>query len=193
MKTFISGMNIAAGTLEHSAHSPACTTPIFFTMGPGLPSFPTDIRPSVAVVTCNVSVYRQEDFYTLAETGEEPAGMLLTPNQKGIYDRWTGRWKRTLVNAPQPLRKVQDSSLVFDRTPVPEVFARLEELYGIPIQYDKAALDHCCITIRLGKESYFSLLQAVCRSIGATWEVIDGNVVVTARACQERSGGGSER
>jgi len=156
-------------------------------------SFPADIRPSVTVVTGNVSVYGQEDFYSLAETGVEPAGMLLTPNQKGIYDRWTGRWKRTLVHAPQPLQEGQDSSLVFDATPVREVFARLEELYGIPIQYDKAGLAHCRLTLRLGRESYFSRLQAICRSIGGTWEVIDGNVVVTAPACQDRSGGGSER
>jgi hypothetical protein len=156
-------------------------------------SFPLDIRPSVAVLTGRVSVYRQEDFSGPAGAGPEPTGMLLTPNQEGIYDRSTGQWTRTLVKAPQPLEKNPDTSLAFEGTPVQEVFARLEELYGIPIQYDQDELAHCCVTIRLGKESYYGHLRAICRSIGGTYEVIDGNVVVTAPGCQGRSGGGSDR
>ncbi|HET6252681.1 MAG TPA: FecR family protein [Puia sp.] len=157
-------------------------------------SFPADVRTTVTVVMGKVSVYRQEDFAQQAGGRNEPAGIVLTPNQEADCDRGEDRLHKTLAEAPVALGekvdggKVEgrtgDTALSFQRAPISQVFAQLQELYGIPIQFDKEALDSCYLTAMMDKGSYYEKLDIVCKAIGGAYEVIDGNIVVTALGCQ---------
>jgi transmembrane sensor len=147
-------------------------------------SISTDVRTTVTDVTGKVTVYRQEDFVTPAAESGEPAGIILTPNQEVVYDRGEDRLHKTLAAMPAPLGDKGDSMLVFKGTPIRRVFGQLQELYGIPIQFDEEALDSCCLTATMGNGSFYDKLNLICKAIGGSYEVIDGNIVVTSPGCK---------
>jgi len=147
-------------------------------------SFPGDVRTIVTDVTGEVSVYRQEDFHSPSAEKGAPAGMILTPNQEAVYDRGEDRLHRTLAEMPAPLGEKQDSLLVYQRTPLRQVFGQLQELYGIPIRFDAEALDSCLLTLTVANKSFYEKLDLICKAIGGAYEVIDGNIVVTAAGCK---------
>ncbi|HEV3414617.1 MAG TPA: FecR family protein [Puia sp.] len=146
-------------------------------------SIPSDSWTTITMVTGKVSVYRQEDFYAHSPVGHAPEGMILTPNQEGVYDQGEDRLHRTLVGTPEQLGVQQDTSLCFEARPVREVFGRLQEMYGIPIQYDEEAAG-CPVTVTLGDESFYDKLNIICKAIRGSYEVIDGNIVVTMPGCK---------
>jgi transmembrane sensor len=147
-------------------------------------SFPGDDRTIVADMKGEVSVYRQEDFYSRAGSRNEPVGIILTPNQEVVYDRGEDRLRKTLAEKPAPLGEKQDSLLVYRRTPIRQVFGQLQELYGIPIRFDGEALDSCLLTVTMANKSFYEQLNLICKAIGGSYEEIDGNIVVTAVGCK---------
>jgi ferric-dicitrate binding protein FerR (iron transport regulator) len=146
-------------------------------------SFPGDVRTIVTDVTGAVSVYRREDFSMRSAGRNAPAGIILTPNQEVVYDRGEDRLHKTLAEMPAPLGKRQDSLLVFQRTPLRQVLGRLQELYGIPIRFDGEAMDTCLLTVTMANKSFYEKLDIICKAIGGAYEVMDGNIVVTAAGC----------
>ncbi|HEY4064937.1 MAG TPA: FecR family protein [Puia sp.] len=163
-------------------------------------AWPTDGRTTVTVRTGKVSVYREDDFYANASGANEPGGIILTPNQQIVYNREEAdhRLNKTLADDPRPLeedtrpatapgqtgRQGSAESMVFDATPVVQVFRRLQQLYGIPIMYDEETLSSCSLSATMGKESFYEKLNVICKAINASYEVIDGNVVITAPGCK---------
>ena len=117
-------------------------------------SNPSDPTTVVIVRTGKVSVYGQDDYYTLSSHGKEPGGIILTPNQEIVYDRQDRRLKKILADKPERLPETADSSLVFNGTPVSTVFRRLQVLYGIPILYDEEAVSSCSLSATMGNESF---------------------------------------
>lgn len=147
-------------------------------------SNPSDPTTVVIVRTGKVSVYGQDDYYTLSSHGKEPGGIILTPNQEIVYDRQDRRLKKILSDKPERLPETADSSLVFNGTPVSTVFRQLQALYGIPILYDEEAVSSCSLSATMGNESFYEKISIICKAINATYEVIDGNIVITAPGCK---------
>lgn len=145
-------------------------------------SNPSDPTTTVTVRTGKVSVYREDDFYGNGG-GDEPRGIVLTPNQEVVYDREEHRLTKTLPDKPEPIQ-TPDTALVFNGEPVSRVFKRLQELYGIPIVYDEEAISSCSLFARMGNESFYQKLNIICKAINASYEKIDGNIVVTAPGCK---------
>jgi transmembrane sensor len=141
-------------------------------------------RTTVTVVTGAVSVSRQEDQYAHPAADPATAGMIFLPNQQAIYDQEADRLSRMLAGMPEQLGERSDSFLVFRETPIREVFGRLKELYGIPIQYNEDIAGRCVVTATLRNESYFDKLTIICKAIGGSYEVIDGSIVVTMPGCK---------
>lgn len=94
----------------------------------------------------------------------------------------------------QPLQKapVQDKQLtineinqeqVFDDVAVATVFDALEKQYGVTIQYDRAVLSRCFVNTAFGQENLRERLSAVCQAVGATYQITDEQVVITASGC----------
>jgi hypothetical protein len=105
--------------------------------------------------------------------------MMLTPNQKVVFNRIDNQMKRSLVEIPEPLKNSADfsKSLVFENSPVTKVFEKLFEVYNIPIVYDNALMENCRITAELGNQPLFEKLDLICRAIDAKYEVIDGQII----------------
>jgi transmembrane sensor len=139
-----------------------------------------EARTTVTVVAGTVSVYRQEDF------DAQTAGMVLTANQAAICEWGDGRLRKTLADRPEPLQEAPDTFFIFHETPIKRVFGRLQELYGIPIQFDEEAVDSCSLTATMGKETFYEKLNKICQAIRGSYEKIDGNIVVTTPGCRQK-------
>jgi len=138
---------------------------------------------SVSVKTGKVSVFKRENFSN-TEPGSGPVkGIVLIPNQRVIYDIAQEQMSKTLADAPEITR---DSvfKFDFDDTPAPNVFQQLQDAYGITILRDDEALSSCSISASLGNEPFFEKLGIICRIINASYQVIDGNVVINAKGCK---------
>ena len=143
-------------------------------------SLPADSVTTVTVRTGKVSVYRDDDYFSPSAQKGEPAGIILIPNQEVVYDREKDRLHKTLAARPEPLAETPDTSLAFHGTPISQVFGRLQQLYGIPIMFDEDAVSSCSLNATMGKkDSFYEKLQVICKAIGATYEEIDGNIIVT--------------
>ena len=148
-------------------------------------SFSSDSITTVTVRTGKVSVYRKDDFYSPSAEKGEPVGIILIPNQEVVYDRGQDRLHKTLADRPERLSEVPDTSLAFHGTPISQVFGRLQQLYGIPIMFDEEAVSSCSLNATMGeKDSFYEKLNVICKAIGGSYEVIDGNIVVTTPGCK---------
>lgn len=151
---------------------------------------------SVIVRTGKVSVFSRENF-TPSDLGPAPGstsvsgalkGIVLTPNQEMIYDIAKEQMSKTLAEAPV-VTKDSISNFVFDDTPATEVFRKLQEAYGITILLDEEVMTSCSISASLGNEPFYEKLNMICRIINASYQVIDGNVVINAKGCREEGRG----
>ncbi len=145
-------------------------------------ALPNEKTVSVLVRTGKVSVFRRENF-TSADAGSGTLkGVVLTPNQEMVYDVANAQMNKSLVEAPLP---AHDSavSFVFDDTRATDVFKKLHDAYGITILVDEETMASCTISATLGNESFYEKLNIICKIINATYQVIDGNVVVYSKGC----------
>lgn len=110
--------------------------------------------------------------------------LILTPNQQVVFSEKKPELKRTLVEAPQPTPEAAGQLLAFDRTPLPQVFEKLQEIYQIPITYNGTVLSGCQLTAELGQEPLFEKLDMICRTVNARYEVRDGQIFIQGHKCQ---------
>jgi len=123
----------------------------------------------VSVTTGKVSVYRRTDLSD---------GVILTANQQITYDADKEKGDKRLVADPKPLAVADTAALKFDSTPIPMVFRRLQARYGITILYDDETFSKWSFSGNLGNGSFYQQLIIVCKTIKASWEAIEGNIVV---------------
>lgn len=111
-------------------------------------------------------------------------GVLLTPNQRVVFVKETEKFTKTIVDEPLLLPSESDTDFVFDETPVSEVFTLLEKSYGLEIVFNKELLKKCQLTSSLNGLSLFQQLDIITQSIGSTYEMVDGEIVITSRGCK---------
>lgn len=140
----------------------------------------------VSVKTGKVSVFANKSATEKDEKLEdELKGVVLKPNQQAVYERNTDRLNKTLVALPDILVLPSNyHNFEFDNTPISQVFTTLEKAYGIEIVYDEDLMKACFLTAPLGNESLFEKMRVVCKTIGARYEIIDGQVVVYSKGCE---------
>jgi transmembrane sensor len=149
-------------------------------------SFDSDSIIRVTVRTGNVSVYSQANT-RIAETTlpNQLGGIILTPNQELVYKKSNREFKKTLLQDPVAITPTVDEKImVYDDTPLEKVFAQLSRAYGINIVYDDDLLKKCAVTADLRSEPFYRKLDLICKAIGASYEIIDGQVVIQSNGCQ---------
>ena len=130
-----------------------------------------DKQVTVKVKTGKVSVYQNQ----LNKTKDpEINGVVLTPNQQGIFEKEVEKLTRTLVEKPTILISNQElAQFSFRDTPVEQIFVALEKAYGVDIIYDKELLTDCHLTTSLTNETLFDKLNIICGGIEATYKVVE--------------------
>ena len=140
---------------------------------------------SVDVRTGQVTVYARTGVKQGNRSPNESwAGVTLCPNQRAVFDVSTRQLRRGLVEVPVPVPTATPATeLIFEERPVSEVLAKLEAIYGLTIQYDRATLSDCVLTTTFTNGSLFKRLNLICQAIGATYTVDDGQITILSTGC----------
>ena len=81
-------------------------------------------------------------------------------------------------------RRKQAPTFLYTDTPILQILQELKEAYGIEIHYNKEALANCQLTSSMAKESFEEKLNIICTAIGATYDTIDGQIIINGGDCQ---------
>jgi len=140
----------------------------------------------VEVRTGRVSVFAQSDPDLNEKLSRrELEGMILSPNQKIIYERDGIRMVKTLVEKPQIiLPKSQIPQFEFEDTPANEAFESIAKSYGIDILYDEELLSGCPLTATLDNQSLHEKLSIICKAVEASYEILDGQIIIHSKGCR---------
>jgi ferric-dicitrate binding protein FerR (iron transport regulator) len=132
----------------------------------------------VSVKTGKVSVSTNGSAVSVSKN------LTLIPNQRAIFFREKEKLIRALVEQPQVVITQEElMQFTFTNAPVSSIFEALQKAYGVEIQFDKALLSGCHLTTSLSNETLFERLDVICEAIEATYEVVDGQVVVSGQKC----------
>ena len=148
-------------------------------------ALPTEQNVTVSVRTGRVSVYSLK-LTTKEKTKSDPEtiGVVLTPNQQATYLTQEHRLIKTLVDNPIILpENAQQTSFIFQNAPLATIIAAIEKTYGVDIFYDEELMRNCFITTSLNQENLHDKLAIICRLLGATYKVIDAQIVITGPGC----------
>ena len=148
-------------------------------------AFDKDNTVMVVVKTGKVSVYPKNEYETLSnEYDREVSGVVLSPNQQVVFVRNENRLEKGIVANPAMLHESAIAKeLVFDDKPVSEVFHSLESIYGIAIEFDPDVLRDCVISAQFNEENLRQRMNAICQAIGASYEMIDGQIIINSKGC----------
>lgn len=142
----------------------------------------------VQVATGKVSVFRStEEDRPLPAAAKAVDGVVLMPNQQVVYERLEMRMTKSLVENPRVLIPVEKQTFDFVDTPITEVFAAIEEAYGVDIVFDEEALSSCYLNASLTDVPLYEKLKLICKGINTTYEIIDSHIVVYGKGCYEDS------
>lgn len=150
-------------------------------------SFDSEEKVLVTVKTGKVSVFDNEE---LTKTRKEPNpslnGIVLTANQEIYYKKDEKQFQKSLIANPVIVdRTVKEEDFIFEETPLIEVFRKFEKAYGIPIIVDENQVQNCTLTASMADEPLTEKLNLMCKAIHASYEMIDGQIVMNVRSCKK--------
>jgi ferric-dicitrate binding protein FerR (iron transport regulator) len=133
----------------------------------------------VSVKTGKVSVYANNGLR------DKKDGVILLPNQQVKYEREAQSFEKTLIESPEIVNQtIKEADFLFENTPITEVFKKMESAYGIEIIFNEEIMKKCYLTAPLGSEPMLEKINIICHTIGASYEVIDANIVINSSGCQ---------
>ncbi|RRA99050.1 FecR family protein [Larkinella rosea] len=140
---------------------------------------------TVMVKTGRVSVYSLKDYEKAQQSGlRRVEGVVLTPNQQMTYNLEENRLIKAVVEKPAALVVNRPSrEQEFEDAPVARVFASLERTYGVKLRFDEDAMAACLVNVSFNEENLMERLDVICQTIGASYEVLDGQIVITSKGC----------
>jgi transmembrane sensor len=139
---------------------------------------------TVSVKTGRVSVSKQADPY---HRQGELAEVVLTANQKAVFDSRENKLSKALVEKPQIIVPAEELSLMsFEEAAVSTILEAVEKAYGVDIEFNQSKLSSCTLTTYLNKnENLYDRLEIICSAIGATYAVEGTRVNIHSPGCGE--------
>lgn len=134
----------------------------------------------VVVKTGKVSVYTENP-----NRNNDHNGVILTPNQRVLFDESSQNIIPSIVENPVPLERLETAipHLIFESTPLQTVLDRLSSVYGIEFVITNPKTSECQITADLNGLSMFTQLELICKSIDATYEKRGTVVFINGDGC----------
>jgi len=148
-----------------------------------------DKAVTVTVRTGRVAVFAHSPENESRIDSPKLDGLVLTPNQRIVYEREQSRLIRVkeIVPAARIVPKgmaLGTTSFVFEARAVSEVFSELEKGYNIKILYNKDVLASCRLTADLTDATLTEKLMIICKSIEAEYQVQPQGIVISGRGCR---------
>jgi transmembrane sensor len=151
-------------------------------------SFRIDATPrseevNVDVRTGKVAVFSSESFdLATLQPLKGHKGVLLTAAQHASFDR-PSRANRDETSLPVTQSTMPAMELIFDDTPLTDVFRQIESEYGVDIVFEERLYNNCPITTTFSDETLVEKINSLCQAIGASYQLLDGRIVVTGSGC----------
>lgn len=134
----------------------------------------------VVVATGRVSVYENS-----AKTTQPRNGMILTPNQKIIFDKASRKLTPSIIEKPVLILPPPNPTIfIFEETLLPEVLTKLEKAYGLEIVIENQALTQCIFTADLNELPLRTQLDLICKSVNATYEQRGTSIFINGEGCK---------
>ncbi|MBB5287222.1 ferric-dicitrate binding protein FerR (iron transport regulator) [Rhabdobacter roseus] len=136
---------------------------------------------TVVVKSGRVSVYADKPSPT---QDPEAHGLVLTPNQKAVFQREQATISKSLVEKPSLLIPSRPLRLfVFEDATAAQVFEALEKAYGIRVVFDEEVMKNCRLTLNLSDEDLYQKLEVICKVLEAKYKLIDGQIILYSHGC----------
>ena len=136
---------------------------------------------TVSVRSGRVSVYADVPN---PKADPEAGGVVLTPNQKAIFQRKDASISKSLVDKPILLMERAPVQLfAFESASAQQVFDALEKAYGVEVLFDEELMKDCQLTLNLTQEDLYQKLEVICKVLGAEYKIIDGQIIIYSRGC----------
>jgi len=134
----------------------------------------------VSVTSGKVSVYANK-----VSDNNNLNGVILTRNQKVVFDIVSKTINPTIVDNPLPILTPDFSKdqLVFQATPLQSVLSTMSKHYGVEIILTNPISNDCQITADLNGLSLFTQLDLICKSVGAIYEKRGTVIFITGDGC----------
>ena len=150
-------------------------------------SFEKDTVIQVTVRTGKVSVHSQANETKSFKSTSQLGGIILTPNQELVYKKSEQKFQKNLLANPTEIvpKAAKQENMLYEEAPLEKVFSQLSKNYGINIVYDVELLKECTVTADLRNEPFFRKLDLICKAIDADYEIIDGQIVIVTKGCDD--------
>ncbi len=136
----------------------------------------------VSVVTGKVSVYSGG-----SGSRKKKDGVIITPNQKVVYDTELKIIRQGLVDIPRiVVPGLQKSDLSFDEAQVDSVFSQMRKRYGVDIVVGNQGVNNCVFTGDLSELDMYRQLDFICQVINAEYELRGSTIFITGSGCNNR-------
>jgi ferric-dicitrate binding protein FerR (iron transport regulator) len=134
----------------------------------------------VSVTSGKVSVYSNK-----VSDNNNLNGVILTRNQKVVFDIVSKTINPTIVDNPLPILTPDFSKdqLIFQATPLQSVLSTMSKHYGVEIILTNPKSNDCQITADLNGLSLFTQLDLICKSVGAIYEKRGTVIFITGDGC----------
>ena len=134
----------------------------------------------VSVTSGKVSVYSNK-----VSDNNNLNGVILTRNQKVVFDIVSKTINPTIVDNPLPILTPDFSKdqLIFQATPLQSVLSTMSKHYGVEIILTNPKSNDCQITADLNGLPLFTQLDLICKSVGAIYEKRGTVIFITGDGC----------
>jgi transmembrane sensor len=139
----------------------------------------------VSVRTGKVSVYEGAQQDGADQRRVEAGGVILTPNEKVEYFVGDKHWVTSLVAEPKPLPSFNKAAdFVFNNTSMLEIESLIERTYAIDIVMEnEMSSSSCTFTGDVSMMELYDLLDVICKSTSARYEVKGTKILITGSGC----------
>lgn len=138
---------------------------------------------TISVKTGRVLVSKKEVSKDSAAT-VVITSVILTQNQKAIFNPLLNKLTTSLVEYPVPLpESSRQVAMKFDDESVDVILKEFEKIYGVDIVYDETLIQQCRITAAFSGEGLFERLNVVAKTIGASYYEDGTKIVFTGNGC----------
>jgi len=144
-------------------------------------AYDQDAQIKVMVKTGRVSVF---PTHSQKHPDPEQDGLILTPNQQADFTKTDAHFTRSLIDKPIPIIPQSElQQFSFRNAPLPEILQAIEKTYGVEIIFDEQQLSNCRLTTSLDDESLFEKMDVLCEAIGATYKLVDAQIIIKSKGC----------
>jgi len=134
----------------------------------------------VSVKTGRVSVYSTEP-----QKDKKHNGVILTPNQKILFDTQLKTIQQGIVDFPHlVIPNMKPVDFQFDESTVASVLLLLKKAYGVEIEVANPVLNQCAFTGDLNGLDMYKQLDLICESISAQYEIRGTTIFVLGNGCK---------